>query len=145
MTDENENDYELCVSCAHKLRAWLSGKESDNGSEYIDREALLQDIEQSVIYTARGKITSAEMRGAHKIIERIKCAPAVEPIKYGQWEWFDEDTGTPITGYEREWGWRCSRCKHELPDDYDDPDYRPMLDYCPNCGARMDGGESDNG
>lgn len=46
----------------------------------IDREALLHDIEQSVVYTARGKITSAEMRGARKIIERIKCAPAVEPI-----------------------------------------------------------------
>lgn len=49
-------------------------------AECIEREALLHDIEQSVIYTARGKITSAEMRGAHKIIERIKCAPAVEPI-----------------------------------------------------------------
>ena len=49
-------------------------------AENIEREALLHDIEQSVVYTARGKITSAEMRGAHKIIERIKCAPAVEPI-----------------------------------------------------------------
>ena len=27
----NETDYELCVSCAHKLRAWLSGEENDNG------------------------------------------------------------------------------------------------------------------
>ena len=26
-----DNDYELCVSCAHKLRAWLSGEENDNG------------------------------------------------------------------------------------------------------------------
>ena len=50
------------------------------GATQIDREALLHDIEQSVVYTAREKITSAEMRGAHKIIERIKCAPAVEPI-----------------------------------------------------------------
>ena len=25
------NDYELCVSCAHKLRAWLSGEENDYG------------------------------------------------------------------------------------------------------------------
>lgn len=49
-------------------------------AEYIEREALLHDIEQSVVYTVRGKITSAEMRGAHKIIERIKCAPVVEPI-----------------------------------------------------------------
>ena len=40
-------------------------------AEYIEREALLHDIEQSVVYTAREKITSAEMRGAHKVIERI--------------------------------------------------------------------------
>ena len=25
--DVNDNDYELCVSCAHKLRTWLSGEE----------------------------------------------------------------------------------------------------------------------
>ena len=30
-TGANDNDYELCVSCAHKLSAWLSGKENDNG------------------------------------------------------------------------------------------------------------------
>ena len=27
----NDNDYELCVSCAHKLRKWLNGEENDNG------------------------------------------------------------------------------------------------------------------
>lgn len=27
--DVNDNDYELCVSCAHELRAWL-GEEEDN-------------------------------------------------------------------------------------------------------------------
>nr|DAN03561.1 MAG TPA: hypothetical protein [Caudoviricetes sp.] len=26
-----DNDYELCVSCVHELRAWLSGKENDHG------------------------------------------------------------------------------------------------------------------
>lgn len=26
----NDDDYDLCVSCAHKLRAWLSGKENDD-------------------------------------------------------------------------------------------------------------------
>lgn len=29
-TNRNETDYDLCVSCAHKLRAWLSGKESED-------------------------------------------------------------------------------------------------------------------
>lgn len=27
----NETYYDLCVSCAHKLRTWLSGEENDNG------------------------------------------------------------------------------------------------------------------
>lgn len=30
--DTNDNDYELCVSCAHKLREWFKGeKEENNG------------------------------------------------------------------------------------------------------------------
>lgn len=27
----NETYYDLCVSCAHKLSAWLSGKEDEDG------------------------------------------------------------------------------------------------------------------
>lgn len=122
-------------------------------AECIDREALLHDIEQSVVYTAREKITSAEMRGAHKIIERIKCAPAVEPIYihepkksefkrmaaqmdyvpvvHGRWEWLGPNRlvtdcmcGT------------CSACKVRSK-------YIVNTMLCPNCGARMDGGDSD--
>ena len=29
--DINGNDYELCVSCAYKLRKWFAGEENDNG------------------------------------------------------------------------------------------------------------------
>lgn len=27
----NTEEYELCVSCAYKLRKWFNGKENDNG------------------------------------------------------------------------------------------------------------------
>lgn len=27
--DINDNDYELCVSCAHKLRKWFAGEEGE--------------------------------------------------------------------------------------------------------------------
>lgn len=27
----NPEEYELCVSCAYKLRKWFNGKENDNG------------------------------------------------------------------------------------------------------------------
>ena len=122
-------------------------------AENIEREALLHDIEQSVVYTAKEKITSAEMRGAHKIIERIKCAPAVEPIYihepiksefkrmavqmdyvpvvHGRWEWLGPNRlvtdcmcGT------------CSACKVRSK-------YIVNTMLCPNCGAKMDGGESN--
>lgn len=82
------------------------------------------------------------MHIAAEIEQIIDCAPAydVVPVVHGQWEWFDEEMGTPFDGNDRDWGWYCSHCKHELPDDYDDTDHRPMLDYCPNCGAKIDGG-----
>lgn len=53
------------------------------------------------------------------------------------WQWFDEETGTPFDGYERDWGWECSHCGYVLPDDYDDPDIEPKFWYCMNCGAQM--------
>ena len=28
--DINDDDYELCVSCAHKLKLWLNGKKGEN-------------------------------------------------------------------------------------------------------------------
>ena len=58
----------------------------------------------------------------------------------GEWEWFDQERGTPIDGWDREWGWRCSCCKDTLNDEYDDPDSPPKFNFCPNCGARIAGG-----
>lgn len=98
-------------------------------AEYIDREEYYEK----------------HCRCSNEYCDKESCpiwkAPAadVAPVRHGQWEWFDEDTGTPITGYEREWGWRCTHCKEELPDDYDDPDCRPKFRYCCNCGAKMVG------
>lgn len=105
--------------------------------EYIEREKALEKVIEVKHY-------DPELSGVvlHRYIKEIdlKDIPAADviPVVHGRWEWFDEETGTPLTGYEREWGWCCSCCKHELPDDYDSPDYHPMLNYCPNCGAKMD-------
>lgn len=129
-------------------------------AENIEREALLHDIEQSVVYTAREKITSAEMRGAHKIIERIKCAPAVEPIYiheptksefkrmavqmgyvpvvHGQWIIGVDDDDFDV---------KCSKC--EWTDIFKVAGIAAVeriaktMHYCLNCGARMDGGDND--
>lgn len=52
-------------------------------------------------------------------------------------EWFDEETGNPIDGIERVWGWKCSKCGKALPDDFDNPDYPPKIEFCPFCGRAM--------
>ena len=61
----------------------------------------------------------------------------VEKVWRGEWEWYDEEVGSPIDGIEREWGWRCSKCKVVLPDDFDDPDNPPAMRFCQWCGAPM--------
>lgn len=55
----------------------------------------------------------------------------------GEWEWYDEEIGSPLEGVEREWGWRCSKCKVVLPDDFDDPDNPPAMRFCPSCGVAL--------
>ena len=112
-------------------------------AEYIEREKtveLLRSLGNREYRKEKGTI-----QDAIKMISYPEYTPAadVAPVVHGRWEWFDEETGTPSTGYEREWGWRCSHCKEELPDDYDDPDDRPAFRFCYNCGAKMDGG-ADN-
>jgi len=71
------------------------------------------------------------------VIERLrKEIPAadVQPVRHGRWghRWICSN----MTGYE--YACTCSECGK--------PTYRmstlePMPPYCPNCGAKMDGGE----
>ena len=114
-------------------------------AEYIDREAFKKSVEER--YCKPCKAEKKDHNGCwcracwvDDMLDEVECFQLadVAPLVHGRWEWFDEETGTPPTGYEREWGWRCSHCKNELPDDYDDPDYCPTLNYCHNCGAKMD-------
>ena len=61
----------------------------------------------------------------------------VEKVWGSEWEWYDEEVGSPLEGTERDWGWRCSKCKVVLPDDFDDPDNPPAMRFCQWCGAPM--------
>ena len=48
---------------------------------YIDRELLLQDISESVVFTVRNAETSPELRGAKKVIDRIRNAPTADVVE----------------------------------------------------------------
>ena len=64
------------------------------------------------------------------ILDLIDDVPAadVAPVRHGRWE--KNDNGIMI------W-WECSECHHDAWYDGDD-----LYNYCPNCGAKMDGGET---
>lgn len=48
--------------------------------ELISRQALLKDVEETVVFSARPDKPSAEIRGANKILDRIKAAPSVDAV-----------------------------------------------------------------
>ena len=98
-------------------------------AEYIEREALLQDIGETVLFSVRGgvKLPTPEMRGANKVIDRIKSVPTADvvEVRHGRWINDGED-------------WFCNRCNHNaLCDKMTGVQVASAI--CPNCGAKMDG------
>lgn len=50
-------------------------------ARYIDADLLLKDISESVVFSVRDAKTSPELRGARKIIDRIKNAPTADVVE----------------------------------------------------------------
>ena len=82
-------------------------------AEYIDKEAL-----RDALYGA----DAITMNGV-KILNQFPSAD-VEPVKHGRW----------VCGDYYDVGDVCSEC------DWDSQMVCPSYRYCPNCGAKMDGG-----
>lgn len=97
---------------------------------YIDREKLLEDISSAVVFTVRPDRPSAELRGANKIMDRIMVAPVadVAEVRHGKWLLEREPNGEPYC-------FHCSVCDS----DFHHIGIKTASDYCPNCGAKMDG------
>lgn len=100
-------------------------------ADLIDRAALFSDIDETVVISGRIN-TNAEMRGANKIIDRIKAAPTIdaEPVKHGGWI-MQED-------YCDDEYFECSSCKEHFYFLTGRPETNGYL-FCPYCGAKMDG------
>lgn len=99
-------------------------------------------VERIALRDALYKADAITMKGI-KIINQFPAAD-VALVRHGWWEWFEEwNPSTPDHPIECEdYGWRCSECKTALEDMvygiFDDPYEGPKLNYCLNCGAKMD-------
>lgn len=82
-------------------------------AEYIEREAVLKIVDRRVDLNAKTK----------PMFQELISLPAadVAPVMHGRW--------ISHKGY-----CECNLC-HNLFGSY--------FNYCPNCGAKMDGGEND--
>ena len=87
-------------------------------SDYIDRQAAIEAV---------GDIHPLDYN-SRAIVERLKNLPSadVEPVRHGRWEVFYAEE---LCGYRHAY-YVCSSCFSSSDDEFD---------YCPYCGARMDG------
>lgn len=102
------------VKCARGKR----GSPSHEMDEYIKRKTVIDLI-------------TRRYENPEICTQEINSIPAadVAPVVRGRWEWDTEDI------------YRCSNCaeKSHVKEVMGHPDW----DYCPSCGAKMDGGDSD--
>lgn len=96
--------------------------------DYISREELLSLYEDKDINPAQWSVPLSV------VIQNIKDVPAadVAPVVHG--EWIDDQQSIFNGVIER----HCSRCGQLMTSAI-----TRKMHYCPNCGARMDGGGSD--
>ena len=96
-------------------------------SEYIEREAAVKALQEKVFtnYTD-------EFYGAMQALNEIPAAN-VAPVAHGRWI-KDNDSWQPDDYYCCYFDHKCSECGNVVNDRYGLPN------YCPNCGAKMDGG-----
>ena len=68
----------------------------------------------------------------------VRAAPVVdaEPVRHGRWEIVIVSTSNP---YESEIEEKCSICGRFVQR----YGTQPQDNFCPNCGAKMDGGKQD--
>lgn len=108
--------------------------------EYVKRETLLNSI--------CNKHCNCDYDGECpncRLTEMIQDALAadVAPVRHARWRPIHASAATGwnplIAGSDPIWGYICTNCRNEAI--FDCNDEHILSDYCPNCGARMDGAE----
>ena len=99
-------------------------------AEYIDREALRNSVESIDWYSVyKGKLTAGApntenaLYKASSIYAVIDNAPAADVATVQHGRWIDTDSEFA----------QCSLCKYPVYAAWN------ATNYCPNCGAKMDG------
>ena len=95
-------------------------------AEYINREAAINAVEKAEYTAIADDADSCKSDYLREIIESVPAAD-VAPAVHGEWiESANFDAGF----------WVCSKCRFVS----EAIAAHKLYGYCPNCGAKMDGG-----
>ena len=99
-------------------------------SDYISREAALEAANEWV-----SEACMAPVMRVSRLFDKLAKVPAadVAEVVHGEWLRADDDWNSLTTI-------QCSLCSEEWCFETDDDVSLLNYKYCPNCGARMDGG-----
>lgn len=110
------NDKELCKKCIYYDDFCCRNNKAIcvNNSEYRDAEMVINAIINRKVV----------------VVEDTGLTADVQPVKHGRWITWDDSGFT-----------KCSCCNSEyyIADLQVVGDSEGFVDFCPNCGARMDG------
>lgn len=95
--------------------------------DYIRREAALKALFAPGMCYAPIQL---------QIVKDLPAADVAEVV-HGQWQGEGDGYADGALVYDV---WVCSNCGHYIDDGTDDPECLP--NYCPVCGAKMDGGSN---
>ena len=96
-------------------------------SEYIDRESVLDALSVFNDYDNGNEHFLYGIETARELVESIRAADA-QTVKHGRWITEYEPDGKPYC-------FHCSVCDS----DFNIVRNEIAYDYCPDCGAKMDG------
>ena len=100
-------------------------------SEYIERERLVKHYENCIDEVKNTNGVTEDFEICLKALKNQPTAAVVE-VRHGKWLTWEEQFPDRKPTKKNNLGVFCNNC-HSHADN--------MTDYCPNCGARMDGKE----
>ena len=89
------------------------------GEDLRESYKLLRDILNGLHYDDERRICEGQLGTFMEVMMRVKDFPTVDAVEVVHGEWIGHE------GYEE-----CNLCHHK---------FRFKYNYCPNCGAKMDG------
>ena len=103
-------------------------------TEYIEREAIMKfPIRKD--HCDKKHANEHFIFGIESVLEYVENLPAadVAPVVHGRWEYIPQTLNTLSQ-------FRCPFCRWWSLD----PSIDGAYNYCPNCGAKMDGGNEND-